>query len=111
MKGKHGVSMQGIEYAPKKKGDVLCRNCEHLIFRCTGKNKGTRADVCSYYCEAKKQARWYTSQCYCKQFKPKADTVQITSKKIVNILQQRAGQTQTEKINKRMNKRRRKKES
>ena len=39
MKGKHGVSMQGVEYAPKKKGNALCRNCEHLMFRATGKNK------------------------------------------------------------------------
>lgn len=33
MKGKHGVSMQGIEYAPKKKGNVKCADCEHLIYK------------------------------------------------------------------------------
>lgn len=111
MKGKHGVSMQGIEYAPKKKGNVKCCECKHLIFKVTGKNKGTRADMCNHYCEIKKQARYYTSRCYCRQYEPQAEAVQTTSEKVVSILQRRAEQTQTEKINKRMNKRRRKKES
>ena len=106
MKGKHGVSMQGVEYAPKKKGNALCRNCEHLMFRATGKNKGTRAEVCSYYCGIKRQPRWYTSQCYCKLYEPKSDVAETTDKKIINILQSRAEKTQTERINKRLNKRR-----
>ena len=73
MKGQHGVSMQGIEYAPKKKGNVKCCECRHLIFKVTGKNKGTRADMCNHYCEIKKQARYYTSRCYCRQYEPQAE--------------------------------------
>lgn len=61
MKGKHGVSMQGIEYAPKKKGNVLCRNCKHLEYKVT-KNKSP------YWCDIKKQARFYTARCYCKAY-------------------------------------------
>lgn len=106
MKGKHGVSMQGVEYAPRKKGNVLCRNCAHLIFRTTGDSKSK--DVkCNHYCVIKGQPRWYTSQCYCKLYEPKEDVAQTTDKKIISILQSRAEKTQTERANKRLNKRRR----
>lgn len=104
MRGKHGVSMQGIEYAPKKKGNVKCCECMHLIFKATGKNKGTRTDVCSHYCEIKKQARWYTSQCYCKQYEPK--TAPATNAKVANILQRRAEQVKEEKRIRKAEKRR-----
>jgi hypothetical protein len=66
MKGRQGVSMQGIEYAPKKKGNVKCAECKHLIFRPSKPRKGQTKP--SYYCEIKKQPRWYTAKCYCKQF-------------------------------------------
>lgn len=61
MKGRHGVSMQGIEYAPKKKGNVKCANCKHLTYKAT-KNKSP------YWCVIKKQPRFYTAQCYCKTY-------------------------------------------
>lgn len=69
MKGKHGVSMQGIEYAPKKKGNVKCCECVHLIYKPIRPNK--KQVKPSYYCESKKQPRWYTAQCYCKLFNDK----------------------------------------
>lgn len=103
MRGKHGVSMQGIEYAPKKKGNVKCCECKHLIFKATGKNKGTRSDVCSHWCEAKKQARWYTSQCYCRQFCPKCEPV--VNDKVAIILQGRAEQVREEKRRRKAEKR------
>ena len=61
MKGKQGVSMQGIEYAPKKKGNVKCAECKHLEYKPT-------KNISPYWCEIKQQARFYTAQCYCRQY-------------------------------------------
>lgn len=65
MKGKHGVSMQSIEYAPKKKGNRKCAECKHLVYKVT-KNKSP------YWCEAKRQARYYTAQCYCREYEERS---------------------------------------
>ena len=66
MRGKHGVSMQGIEYAPKKRGDVKCAECKHLSYRVT-RNKSP------YWCEVKRQPRFYTAKCYCREWEGKED--------------------------------------
>lgn len=92
MKGKHGVSMQGIEYAPKKKGNVLCRNCKHLIFKTTG-NKKTKDVKCNHYCIKKKRPTWYTAQCGCQHYEPKEETK--TDPTIAHLLQKRAEEVKT----------------
>ena len=66
MKGAKGVSMQSIEHAPKKKGNVRCCECAHLIYKPTKPNK--KRTNPSYYCDSKKEPRWYTARCYCKSF-------------------------------------------
>lgn len=96
MKGKQGVSMQSIEYAPRKKGNVLCRNCTHLIFKTTG-NGRTKDTKCNHWCEVKGRPAWYTSQCYCKQFEAKADEGSRTDQRIASLLQKRAEQVKEEK--------------
>ena len=105
MKGRQGVSMQGIEHAPKKKGNVLCRECEHLIFRTTGNSK-TKDVKCNHYCMKKNRPTWYTAQCYCKDYKPKEAIESRTPQVAINILQKRAEVTQTERIQKRLNRKR-----
>lgn len=102
MKGKHGVSMQGIEYAPKKKGNVLCRNCKHLIFKTTG-NSRTKDTNCNHYCTVKNRPTWYTAQCYCKHYEAK-ESEDHTNAKIKVIMQKRAEQVKRERRKKKRSK-------
>lgn len=69
MRGQIGTPMQAIEYAPKKKGNVKCAKCKHLVFKPIRPNK--KQIKPSYYCEEKKQPRWYTARCYCKAYEEK----------------------------------------
>lgn len=64
MQGKYGTSMQGIEYRKPAKGNRKCKECKHLYFGIIGKSS-------CYKCEIKKQPRYYTSVCYCKNFEKK----------------------------------------
>lgn len=97
MKGKHGVSMQSIEYAPKKKGNVYCKNCKHLIFKTTG-NQNSKDVKCNHWCEIKQKPRWFTSKCYCKQFEHKESLEENKHKKDMRMaLQNRAEKIRTEK--------------
>lgn len=66
MRGAKGVSMQSIEHAPKKKGNVRCCECAHLIYKPAKPSK--KQTNPSYYCDSKKEPRWYTARCYCKSF-------------------------------------------
>lgn len=72
MRGKTGTAMNAIEFAPRKKGNVKCSECEELIFKPQQKKKKKKKEATpNYYCRAKKQHRWYTAKCFCKQFKPR----------------------------------------
>lgn len=103
MKGKHGVPMQSIEYAPKKKGNVRCKECDYLIFRTSGKKVDNKRDTNpNHWCMKKNTPRYYTAQCYCRYFKPKQSTETVTEQKVLNILTTRAQQTQTERNRKRL---------
>lgn len=63
MKGKIGTSMQGIEYAPQKRGNIYCKDCKYLIYR--------GGNISPYICTLKNKARHYTSKVVCKRFEKK----------------------------------------
>lgn len=85
MKGKTGVSMQGIEHRKPKtfngKKAVFCKECSHLDFNIENVTMPTKASyikknkskkqIYPYVCAVKKIGLFYTSKVVCGDFKEK----------------------------------------
>lgn len=84
MKGKIGVSMQGIEIRKPKSfhggKPVYCKDCYYLAFNITNlkmpssssnMKKSGKGQIFPYVCEKKNKGLFYTSRVVCEQFEKK----------------------------------------
>lgn len=85
MKGKIGVSMQGIEIRKPKTfhggKPVSCKDCKHLVFNIGNSKmpsstsskikKSSKSQNSPYICDIKNTGLFYTSRVVCKHFEKK----------------------------------------
>lgn len=61
--GKYGISMQGIEYRPRKKG-YHCNTCAYFTLN-------TYNAKAPYICSLRNKPLYYTSVCSCRKYRKK----------------------------------------